>query len=138
MRYLWESEEAGAAREYLAGRGLEEAMLREFRVGYAPQRLGQAAAASRARQGFADRELYDAGLAQRGKEPGRIYDRFRRRIMFPLGDPRGRVLGFGARALGADQQPKYLNSPDGEVFHKGRQLFGADIARRAGRPRPGR
>ena len=55
----------------------------------------------------------------------------RRRITFPLCDARGRVLGFGARALGADQQPKYLNSPEGDVYHKGRQLFAVDIARAA-------
>ena len=69
------------------------------------------------------------GLASRAQKEGRTYDRFRRRIMFPLCDARGRVLGFGARAMGADQQPKYLNSSDGAVYHKGRQLFGADIAR---------
>ena len=68
----------------------------------------------------------------RGKRRAQLYDRFRRRIMFPLCDQRGRVLGFGARAMGADQQPKYLNSSDGEVFHKGRHLFGADIARARG------
>src|SRR5512133_3978831 len=89
VRYLWDSGEAAGAREYLAGRGLDEATLREFRT----------------------------------------YDRFRRRIMFPLCDSRGRVLGFGARAMGADQKPKYLNSSDNAVYHKGRHLFGADIAR---------
>jgi DNA primase len=60
-----------------------------------------------------------------------LYDRFRRRIMFPLCDLRGRVLGFGARALGPDQKPKYLNSADNALYHKGRHLFGADIARAA-------
>src|SRR6187200_2799635 len=81
--------------------------------------------------GYGNKELFDAGLAVRAKGEGRIYDRFRRRIMFPLCDTRGRVLGFGARALGADQQPKYLNSPEGDVYHKGRQLFAVDIARAA-------
>ena len=79
---------------------------------------------------FSNQEIVAAGLAVRGKE-GRIYDRFRRRIAFPLCDARGRVLGFGARALGTDQQPKYVNSPEGDVYHKGRQLFAVDIARAA-------
>src|SRR5512132_4051774 len=127
VRYLWDSGEAAGAREYLAGRGLDEATLREFRVGYAPSAWDKVLVASR-RAGFSDRELVGAGLASRGRE-GRTYDRFRRRIMFPLCDSRGRVLGFGARAMGADQKPKYLNSSDNAVYHKGRHLFGADIAR---------
>ena len=128
VRYLWETEEASHAREYLAGRGLDEGALREFRVGYAPSAWDKVLVASR-RNGFTDRELVAAGLASRSQKEGRTYDRFRRRIMFPLCDQRGRVLGFGARAMGADQKPKYLNSSDGVVYHKGRHLFGADIAR---------
>jgi DNA primase len=128
VRYLWDSEEARPAREYLAGRGLEEGALREFRVGYAPSAWDKVLTASR-RSGFSDRELVASGLASRAKGEGRTYDRFRRRIMFPLCDARGRVLGFGARAMGADQKPKYLNSSDNAVYHKGRHVFGADIAR---------
>jgi DNA primase len=130
VRYLWDSDEAAPAREYLASRGLDEAVLREFRVGYAPSAYDTLLRAVR-RGGFSNREVFDAGLAARSKGEGALYDRFRRRIMFPLCDPRGRVLGFGARALGADQKPKYLNSADGAVYHKGRHLFGADIARAA-------
>ena len=129
VRHLWESQEAAGARAYLAERGLDEATLREFRVGYAPSAWDTVLMASR-RAKFSNEEIMAAGLAVRGKE-GRIYDRFRRRITFPLCDTRGRVLGFGARALGADQQPKYLNSPEGDVYHKGRQLFAIDIARAA-------
>jgi DNA primase len=128
LRTLWESQEAAPAREYLLERGLEEGILREFRVGYAPSAWDTLLLASRG-VGFKDREIYDAGLSQRSKGDGRTYDRFRRRIMFPLSDRRGRVLGFGARAVGADQQPKYLNTAETELFHKGRQLFGADVAR---------
>src|ERR671938_339949 len=65
-----------------------------------------------------------------GADGGRLVDRFRGRLMFPWADPRGRVLGFGARALAEGQQPKYLNSAEGEVFHKGRQVYGVDLARR--------
>jgi DNA primase len=127
VRYMWDSSEAAGARSYLAERGLDEGTLREFRVGYAPSAWDKVLVASR-RAGFSDRELVASGLATRGRE-GRTYDRFRRRIMFPLCDSRGRVLGFGARAMGADQKPKYLNSSDNAVYHKGRHLFGADIAR---------
>jgi DNA primase len=127
-RYLWESEEAARAREYLLGRGLEEAILREFRVGYAPSAWDRVLSASR-RGGFSERELYETGLAQRSKENGRPYDRFRSRIMFPLADVRGRVLGFGARAMREEQRPKYLNTSDNDIYHKGLQLYGADLAR---------
>jgi DNA primase len=127
-RYLWESTEAKGAREYLKERGLSEAILREFRVGFAPSAWDRVLLASR-RGGFSERELYDSGLAQRSKENGRPYDRFRSRIMFPLADVRGRVLGFGARAMREEQRPKYLNTSDNDVYHKGRQLYGADLAR---------
>src|SRR4051812_42649984 len=127
--HLWESAEAAGARAYLADRGLDEATLREFRVGYAPSAWDTVLLASR-RAKFSNQEIAASGLAVRSRE-GKIYDRFRRRITFPLCDTRGRVLGFGARALGADQQPKYLNSPEGDVYHKGRQLFAIDIARAA-------
>jgi DNA primase len=134
-RYLWESEEAARARAYLLGRGLEEQALRQFRVGYAPSAWDRVLLASR-RGGFSEKELYDTGLAQRSKENppsggtgGRIYDRFRSRIMFPLADVRGRVLGFGARAMREDQRPKYLNTSDNDIYHKGLQRYGADLAR---------
>ena len=127
-RYLWESSEAKPARDYLAGRGLEEAILREFRVGYAPSAWDRVLLASR-RGGFSEAELYATGLAQRSKQNGQAYDRFRSRIMFPLTDVRGRVLGFGARAMGTEQKPKYLNTSDNDVYHKGLHLYGADLAR---------
>lgn len=127
-RYLWEADEAANAREYLAARGLGEETLRAFRVGYSPSAWDHMLVRSR-RAGFTEEELRAAGLAQRSKERGTLYDRFRGRLMFPLADARGRVLGFGARALRDNQQPKYLNSGEGEVYHKGRQLFGADLAR---------
>lgn len=127
-RCLWESPEAEPARRYLLKRGLQEETLREFRVGYAPSAWDRVLLASR-RGGFSEEELYAAGLAQRSQENGRVYDRFRGRIMFPLADMRGRVLGFGARAMRAEQKPKYLNTSDNEIYHKGRHLYGADLAR---------
>ena len=130
VRVLWESGEAAGAREYLAGRGLREEALREYRVGYAPSAWDRVLVASR-RAGYSEEELLAAGLVARGREGNSVYDRFRRRIMFPLCDERGRVLGFGARALLADDRPKYLNSSDNSVFHKGELLYGADLARAA-------
>jgi DNA primase len=127
-RYLWDSSEAARAREYLLGRGLAEEMLREFRVGYAPSAWDQVQLASR-RAGYTNREIYDAGLAQRSKQNGQLYDRFRARITFPLTDIRGHVLGFGARAMSDGRGPKYLNTSDNDVYHKGLHLYGADLAR---------
>jgi DNA primase len=127
-RYLWESSEAAPAREYLLGRGLSEQALKEFRVGYAPSAWDKVMNASR-RGGYSNREIYDAGLLQRSRQNGQLYDRFRARIMFPLADLRGRVLGFGARASRPEQQPKYLNTADNDLYHKGRHLYGADLAR---------
>ncbi len=125
--YLWESQEAAKAREYLTGRGLGEEVLREFRVGYAPSAWDRVIVGAQ-RDGFAPPELVAAGLAQRGREGG-LYDRFRGRIMFPLANARGRVLGFGARAMAEGRGPKYLNTSENEIYHKGRQLFGIDLAR---------
>jgi DNA primase len=128
-RCLWESPEAALAREYLERRGLREEALRAFRVGYAPSAWDRVLSAS-LRAGFSEQELYATGLAQRSSsERGRVYDRFRARIMFPLADTRGRVLGFGARALREEQKPKYLNTSDNDIYHKGRHLYGADLAR---------
>ncbi len=130
-RYLWEAREAGPAREYLLGRGFTEGTLREFRVGYAPSAWDKILLASR-RAGYRDDELLAVGLAQRSQSrPGSIFDRFRRRIMFPSVDSRSNVRGFGARAMGEDQRPKYLNTSDGELYHKREQLFGIDLARAA-------
>jgi DNA primase len=80
------------------------------------------------RAGFKVEELLGAGLVQKGRQGGH-YDRFRSRITFPIRDQRGRVLGFGARALSADSKPKYLNSPEGELYRKSHTLYGIDRAR---------
>jgi DNA primase len=129
-RVLWESPEAEGARSYLAGRGLGEEVLRRFRVGWAPSPWDRVYTASR-RAGFRDEELYGAGLASRSRKSGQLYDRFRARITFPLADKRGRVIGFGARTLSSGSSgPKYLNSPEGEIYRKGQQLFGLHLARR--------
>jgi DNA primase len=130
-RYLWEAREATAAREYLVGRGFTEEILREFRVGYAPSAWDRMLLASR-RAGYSDEELLAAGLAQRSRSrPGSVYDFFRSKIMFPTADSRGRVRGFGARTMESGQMPKYINTPDGDLYHKREVLYGIDLARSA-------
>jgi DNA primase len=128
MTFLREAPKAGRAREYLAERGLSEEVLADFGVGYAPSAWDQVLTRGQ-RAGYSLDEMHAAGLVQKGNRGS--YDRFRARVTFPLRDARGRVLGFGARALGADSKPKYLNSPEGELFHKGRMLYGLDRARGA-------
>ena len=128
-RYLWDAAEAEPARRYLEGRGLAEQVLRDFRIGYAPKAWDRVITAAQ-RDGFTEQELAGAGLGRRGRQGG-FGDLFRGRIMFPLADSRGRVLGFGARAMRDDQRPKYMNTPEGELYHKRRQLFGIDRARAA-------
>jgi DNA primase len=130
VRVLWESAEAAPARAYLAERGLEEGVLREFRVGFSPSAWDRVIAASR-RAGYSEAELDAAGLALRRRDGSGLLDRFRGRIMFPLADPKGHVLGFGARAIAPGDQPKYLNTSESELFHKGSLVYGADLARAA-------
>jgi|SRR5215218_688764 len=129
-KYLSESAEAAPAREYLRGRGLSEDVLRTFRVGWSPGGWDKLVAGAQ-RDGYTLDELVAAGLAQRKKSGSGAVDRFRERIMFPLADSRGRVLGFGARAMRDDQGAKYINTSENDVYHKGRQLFGIDKARGA-------
>ncbi len=126
-RYLWEAPKAEKARAYLLGRGLGEEVLRRFGVGMAPSPWDQVLTGSQL-AGFKVDELLAAGLAQKGRQGGH-YDRFRSRITFPIRDQRGRVLGFGARALRAESKPKYLNSPEGELYRKSNTLYGIDRAR---------
>jgi DNA primase len=126
-RYLWESGEAGKARTYLESRGLGREVLEQFGVGFAPSAWDRVLK-SGLEAGYREQELHDAGLVQKGRKGG-LYDRFRARITFPLRDARGRVLGFGARSLRESQMPKYVNSPESSVYHKGRSLFGIDLAR---------
>lgn len=125
-RVLWESAEATEARRYLADRGLGEEILQRFQVGYAPGSWDHLLRFARA-AGFTDEELRTVGLTR--ESDGRTSDYFRGRIIFPLRDARGRVIGFGARATREDQRPKYINTPEGPLYHKGRHLYGLDLAR---------
>jgi DNA primase len=125
-RYLWDSQAGSLARDYLAGRGLGEDVCREYRLGLA---LGGTTLTRKAiERGFTREELIAAGLINR-----RGNDYFSRRLVFPLADARGRVLGFQARKLHEDDplRAKYVNSPEGELFRKGDLLYGLDHARAA-------
>lgn len=126
-RFLWETEKGRVARAYLESRGLHEESSRLFRVGLAPAEW-QGLHRRAAKEGFNELELEQAGLLVR--RPGKAYDRFRDRLMFPLIDHRGRVVGFGGRTLG-DETPKYLNSSEGPLYQKGRLLYGLYQARKA-------
>ncbi|HEY0878096.1 MAG TPA: DNA primase [Zeimonas sp.] len=110
---------------YLQGRGLEGRTARRFAIGYAP---GHWRGLEAAVADYDAPEMVAAGLVIEGE--GKRYDRFRDRIMFPIRNPRGQVLGFGGRVLGAGE-PKYLNSPETPVFSKGRELYGLFEAREA-------
>jgi DNA primase len=127
--YLWESDEAGKAREYLAERGLGEETLRAFAVGFAPSAWDTVLLRGQ-RAGFKVEELRGVGLTQRGRSGG-DYDRFRSRIMFPIRDRRGRTLGFGGRAMRSDQGAKYVNTAETDFFHKSKMLYGIDLAKAA-------
>jgi DNA primase len=125
-RYLWESQAGGVARDYLAGRGLREPVCREFRLGLA---LGGTTLTRKAlEKGFSRDDLAAAGLVNR-----RGHDYFSQRLLFPLTDARGRVLGFQARKLREDDplRAKYVNSPEGDLFRKGDLLYGLHLARAA-------
>jgi len=127
--FLWEAKEAQKAREYLLGRGLGEEVLRAFGVGYAPSAWDQVLTRGQ-RAGFSVAELRAAGLVQRGRRGGE-YDRFRSRITFPVRDRRGRVVGFGARAMRSEQGAKYINTAETELFRKSRMLYGIEHAKGA-------
>ncbi|QWT39367.1 DNA primase [Dickeya dadantii] len=109
------------AREYLSRRGLSDEVIRQFAIGCTPP--GWDNALKRFGRSSENRTtLTDAGMLVTN-DNGRTYDRFRDRVMFPIRDKRGRVIAFGGRVMG-DGMPKYLNSPETEIFHKGRQLYG--------------
>ena len=131
--YRWLNGPEGAqGLRYLIDRGLGRRTLTRFGLGFAPDSW-DALIREMTAQGYDKRDLLDAGLAVSNKD-GRIYDRFRNRVMFPIIDVRGNVIGFGGRVMD-DSTPKYLNSPDTPVYNKSRNLFALNIAKtsKAGR-----
>ena len=128
--YQRELKRAGPGQEYAKQRGLSGEICRDYRIGYAPAGFDNAKKELGAK--YSDELLLKAGLL--AKKEARVYDRFRHRLMFPIRDGRGRVLGFGGRAVGADDQPKYLNTAETPVFRKGRILYGAhELQQRPGK-----
>jgi DNA primase len=125
-RYLERADEAQAARDYLVERGISAASTARFRLGFAPSDWDRVARAAQ-QKGYPAELLLDAGVSSQGRR-GPI-DRFRGRITFPLCDARGRVRGFGARVMPGGEGPKYLNSPESELFKKSRILYGLHLAR---------
>jgi DNA primase len=126
-RQLREADEAAGARKYLADRGFPMEVAAELGLGFAPRRKEFQAAM--AELGVKDDVLVTAGLVVR-REDGSIGPRFRSRLLFPIHDLRGRVVAFGGRLLGPGE-PKYLNSPETPIFHKGRSLYNLHFARNA-------
>jgi DNA primase len=124
-RHLWETAAGAPVRGYLKSRGLGEPVCREFRLGLSP---GGGLAEKARQKGFTGDELRRAGLTN-----ARGNDYFRQRLMFPLADARGRIVGFQARKLRDDDplRGKYVNSPEGELFHKSQILYGLNLARAA-------
>jgi len=118
-----------AALDYLRGRQVDDSQLAGFRIGFAPDQR-TALKAHLLKQEFAEDVLLEAGLLVKPEDGGASYDRFRGRVMFPIADRRGRIIAFGGRVMG-DGQPKYLNSPEGPLFHKGRTLYAHHLAREA-------
>ena len=128
--YVRQLKNSPAAIQYLRDRGIDGETAKRFAIGYAPDRwdgvmseLGQNAAAMKL--------LRRGGMISEG-DGGRRYDKFRARIIFPIQDPRGRPIAFGGRTLEPEGKPKYLNSPETELFHKGKQLYGLHQARQSG------
>ena len=124
--------EGRAALDYLHERGLDEATIKKFRIGFALESRG-AVKTALTREGIDESLMIAAGLIIKPEDASRQpYDRFRKRVIFPILDARGRVIAFGGRILG-DGEPKYLNSPDTPLFHKSRVLYGLSHAAPAAR-----
>ncbi len=126
---LLNTQEAQTVRDYLAKRGLNAQSVENFKLGYSPNTWDSLQKYLEER-GYSIAEIMEAGLVIEGENKMK-HDRFRRRLMFPITDIRGRIIGFGGRALDEGQQPKYLNSPQTPVFDKSSNLYGLHLAKEA-------
>lgn len=126
-KILMDSTKAVKARAYVESRGITPALLTSFEIGYAPDDWSTLVDFLRLRS-FSEAELVQAGLALKKKSGSGVIDRFRYRVMIPLKDQHGNTVGFTGRSLG-DEQPKYMNSPETPIYHKGQLLYGLDLAK---------
>lgn len=129
MRFYQERLPGSPAESYLSRRGVSQQMIEAFQLGYAPPE-GSVLTAHLLHLGYPEEALIMAGLSARSEQTGRLYDRFRGRVIFPIQDEQGAVIAFAGRALG-DEHPKYLNSPDTPFYQKSEILYGLHQARAA-------
>jgi DNA primase len=127
---LRQSDEGAHAREYIVDRGINSETVERFQLGYALN-TWEGLKNHLMGRGYTEDDLVEAGLLVKKEETGSSYDRFRNRLIIPIRDVQGRVIAFGARALGPNDVPKYLNSPQTLLFDKSSTLFGLDLAKRA-------
>ena len=128
---LMKTAAGGACRKYLNARGITQGVIEKFGLGFAPDTWVALIEALESR-GVSEKQIIAAGLASKSKIDSGVYDRLRGRVIIPIADIFGRVVAFGGRILNsADNSPKYLNTPETEIFSKGRLLFGLDKANRA-------
>jgi len=125
---LYQHADAKPVQRYVLDRGLSEEIVQTFQIGFAPDGWNNLSQHFRNEQ--TDSELLTTGMLTQN-DKGRVYDRFRNRLMFPIRDIRGRVIAFGGRVMSPDEKPKYLNSPETPIFHKGQELYGLYEARKA-------
>ena len=126
--YFYNLQKTSFAKDYFLKRGIKEEIIKRFGLGYAQEGWHNLIMYLR-KKGFNDNLLLEAGLVSKSDKTGSVYDRFRNRVMFPVFDVRGKVIGFGGRVLD-DSKPKYLNSPETAIFHKGTNLYGLNFATR--------
>jgi DNA primase len=126
VKQLEETPEGKAARAYLEDRGLDKDAIAQFGIGYAPS--GGDVLLRSLKQKYPEKLLVESGLVSRDQSSGRLFDRFRRRITFPISNESGKIVAFGCRALG-DDQPKYLNSPETPIYSKSNVLYHMDRAK---------
>ena len=128
---LIKSKEGEQGRKYFAARGITQKVIEDFQLGFAPDSWDFLTRKIKA-QGFSEKQLISAGLAVEKKSGDGIYDRLRGRVIIPISDNSGKAVAFGGRILVTDEnQPKYLNTPETEIFSKGKLLFGLDKSARA-------